>query len=67
MVDRIEFILGDVFNVFEIFRGIADGIFMSPPWGGPEYLDKEAYDLGEMAIETDPTLAQMDLEAEQKT
>lgn len=48
VADRIEFILGDVLKVLEMFRGIADGIFMSPPWGGPEYLDKEAYDLREM-------------------
>ena len=25
----------------------ADVVFLSPPWGGPEYLDKEVFDLKE--------------------
>lgn len=32
--DKIEFIVGDFFKVAP--RLIADAVFLSPPWGGPE-------------------------------
>ena len=35
--DRIEWILGDVLRILPFLK--ADCIFLSPPWGGPEYLD----------------------------
>jgi len=41
--DRIEFIVGDFFEVVPGLK--ADVIFLSPPWGGPEYLDEEVFDL----------------------
>lgn len=58
VADRIQFFLGDFFKIVESFVGsrkgdkfssnnqqIVDGVFLSPPWGGPEYLTKEVYDL----------------------
>ncbi|KAF7994062.1 hypothetical protein HCN44_011331 [Aphidius gifuensis] len=41
--DRIEFIVGDFFQVSE--KLIADVVFLSPPWGGPEYALSETFDL----------------------
>jgi len=41
--DRIEFIVGDYFQVMPRLQ--ADVVFLSPPWGGPEYLDQEVFDL----------------------
>ena len=37
VADRIEFIVGDFFQVVPQLAG-ADVVFLSPPWGGPEYL-----------------------------
>ena len=44
--DRIEFIVGDFFEVLPHLK--PDVVFLSPPWGGPEYLDQEIFDLKEM-------------------
>lgn len=33
--DRIEFIVGDFFQVIPYLK--ADVVFLSPPWGGPSY------------------------------
>lgn len=41
--DRIEFIVGDFFQVSK--KLIADVVFLSPPWGGPEYALSESFDL----------------------
>lgn len=44
----MEFIHGDVFEVIPMLRknfGAIEAIFMSPPWGGPEYLNQEVYDV----------------------
>ena len=43
----IEFIIGDFFQVIPLIY-TADVIFLSPPWGGPEYLGSEVYDLQSM-------------------
>ena len=43
--DRIEFIVGDFFKVVPTLK--ADVVFLSPPWGGPEYLGQEVFDLKE--------------------
>ena len=43
----IEFIIGDFFQVIPLIY-TADVIFLSPPWGGPEYLGAEVYDLQSM-------------------
>lgn len=63
---RIEFIVGDFFDVikgikvpfFIIMRGMiisiffstpkADVVFLSPPWGGPEYLNSDVFDIRSM-------------------
>ena len=37
--DRIEFIVGDFFDVVPSLKA-ADVIFLSPPWGGPDYLTR---------------------------
>ncbi|KAI4499869.1 hypothetical protein M0802_005125 [Mischocyttarus mexicanus] len=41
--DRIEFILGNFFDLAP--KLIADVVFLSPPWGGPDYVKNETYDL----------------------
>ncbi|XP_063977952.1 trimethylguanosine synthase [Diachasmimorpha longicaudata] len=41
--DRIDFIVGDFFQIAD--KLIADVVFLSPPWGGPDYLHDETYDL----------------------
>ena len=43
--DRVEFIVGDFFEVVPTLK--ADVVFLSPPWGGPEYLGQEVFDLKE--------------------
>lgn len=43
---KIEFIVGDFFQV--VPHLVADAIFLSPPWGGPEYLRQRTYDLHQM-------------------
>lgn len=40
---KIEFILGDFF--IEAPKIKADGIFLDPPWGGPEYKELEGFKL----------------------
>ncbi|KAI9473303.1 Trimethylguanosine synthase [Coemansia sp. RSA 989] len=41
--DRIEFILGDFYELAPMLK--ADVVFMSPPWGGPEYTSAPVFDL----------------------
>lgn len=43
--DRIEFILGDALTLLPTFKDRVDVIFISPPWGGPAYLDAPVYDV----------------------
>lgn len=43
--DKIEFIIGSYFDLIEKLK--ADVVFLSPPWGGPDYMRKEIYDLEE--------------------
>ena len=49
--DRIEFVLGDFFHVAKDLK--ADAVFLSPPWGGPEYLNQKVFKL---KVNTDGTL-----------
>ncbi|XP_033738758.1 trimethylguanosine synthase-like [Pecten maximus] len=44
--DRIEFITGDFLKVAPQLR--ADVVFLSPPWGGPDYLNADVFDLETM-------------------
>lgn len=42
--DKIEFKVQDYFSIVGRHHR-ADIVFMSPPWGGPEYLAREVYSL----------------------
>ncbi|GAQ92044.1 hypothetical protein KFL_009090040 [Klebsormidium nitens] len=44
--DKIEFVAGDFLRLAPTLR--ADALFLSPPWGGPEYSLVETYDLDTM-------------------
>jgi trimethylguanosine synthase len=57
VADRIEFILGDSVRLLRALAGkspcapaIADCIFLSPPWGGPEYQKVETFDLRSIKV-----------------
>ncbi|XP_071965556.1 uncharacterized protein [Antedon mediterranea] len=51
--DRIEFIVGDFFDVAPSLK--ADVVYLSPPWGGPEYLQAKVFDIQTMmAIDSYP-------------
>ena len=46
VADRIEFIVGDYMELAPTLK--ADCVFLSPPWGGPEYLRQDVYSLRHM-------------------
>ncbi|KAJ8103198.1 RNA cap guanine-N2 methyltransferase-domain-containing protein [Lipomyces tetrasporus] len=46
VADKIEFIEGDFFEHAPFME--ADVVFLSPPWGGPQYLFQEVFDLHTM-------------------
>jgi len=43
---KIDFIVGDFFQVVPYIK--ADVVFLSPPWGGPKYVNQEVFDLKKM-------------------
>ena len=43
VADRIEFIVGDFMTKLPDLQ--PDVIFLSPPWGGPQYKDFKIYDI----------------------
>lgn len=45
VADRIEFIVGDFFQLAATLK--ADVVFLSPPWGGPQYMKVDTYNLEE--------------------
>jgi predicted RNA methylase len=45
---RIEFIVGDAMTILPQLKGVADVIFLSPPWGGPTYSTAIEFDLNTM-------------------
>ncbi|XP_059481569.1 uncharacterized protein LOC132200254 [Neocloeon triangulifer] len=47
VLDRIEFICGDFFKIAPLLK--ADVIFLSPPWGGPNYLNKKVFNLEDLS------------------
>ncbi|KNE60086.1 hypothetical protein AMAG_05517 [Allomyces macrogynus ATCC 38327] len=51
VADRIEFVLGDAIQFLERTKLQPDVIFLSPPWGGPEYLQQESYTLDMMPLD----------------
>ncbi|KAL9982161.1 hypothetical protein ACROYT_G010971 [Oculina patagonica] len=44
--DRIEFIVGDYMKLIPNLK--ADVVFLSPPWGGPNYVSAEVFDIKTM-------------------
>ncbi|XP_070397860.1 trimethylguanosine synthase isoform X5 [Nothobranchius furzeri] len=44
--DRIDFLQGDFLQLAPGLRG--DVVFLSPPWGGPDYLTSEVFDIRTM-------------------
>ncbi|XVE94908.1 hypothetical protein REPUB_Repub02eG0050200 [Reevesia pubescens] len=44
--DRIDFVMGDFFALAPKLK--ADTVFLSPPWGGPDYTKVKIYDLKTM-------------------
>lgn len=46
--DRIEFIVGDFMHLAPILK--ADVVFLSPPWGGPDYSKAEVFDIKTMIL-----------------
>ena len=44
--DRIEFIVGDYMQLIPHLK--ADVVFLSPPWGGPNYTNAEVFDVKTM-------------------
>ena len=48
VADRIQFIQGDFMKLAPTLK--ADVIFLSPPWGGPGYVQEEVFDLQNMII-----------------
>ncbi|XP_025202227.1 trimethylguanosine synthase-like [Melanaphis sacchari] len=46
VADKIEFIVGDLFEIYPTLK--ADVVFMSPPWGGPEYSKNKCYSIESM-------------------
>ncbi|KAJ7559396.1 hypothetical protein O6H91_04G083500 [Diphasiastrum complanatum] len=46
VANRIEFVVGDFFKVAPSLK--ADVVFLSPPWGGPTYMNVDKYDLQTM-------------------
>lgn len=44
--DRVDFLAGDVNAVLPALRALGvHAVFMSPPWGGPAYIEAAAYDV----------------------
>ncbi|XP_050442118.1 uncharacterized protein LOC126846570 [Adelges cooleyi] len=49
VADRIEFIIGDFFDLAPTLKG--DVVFLSPPWGGPELMNQEEFNLSNIMPE----------------
>ncbi|CAG0892232.1 unnamed protein product [Darwinula stevensoni] len=46
VADRIDFVVGDFFDLASRLQ--AEVVFLSPPWGGPAYLNADSYDMHHM-------------------
>ena len=53
VADRIEFIHGDALQIVPMLKGKVDVVFLSPPWGGPNYLDAPVFDVAAMKVGDD--------------
>ena len=66
VADRIHFICGNFFHVARALLGSSpavngkrvclDGVFLSPPWGGPAYIQQPVFDLHHMCPDGVETL-----------
>ena len=45
---KIDFVLGDALALLPTIR--ADLVFLSPPWGGPSYLDQPTFDMAKIRV-----------------
>lgn len=45
---KIDFIIGDFLQLCENLKG--DVVFLSPPWGGPQYISQKEYNIEESLI-----------------
>ncbi|TKR62575.1 hypothetical protein L596_026509 [Steinernema carpocapsae] len=50
VADQITFVLGNFFHVAKMIvkQKPIDAVFLSPPWGGPSYLNKREFDITTM-------------------
>eukprot|EP00924_Labyrinthula_sp_SR-Ha-C_P011371 snap_masked-scaffold_36-processed-gene-2.81-mRNA-1 protein AED:0.16 eAED:0.16 QI:0/-1/0/1/-1/1/1/0/349 len=46
----LEFIQANVLNIYQNLVSFVDVVFMSPPWGGPEYKDQKTFNLHSVLI-----------------
>ncbi|XP_053205357.1 trimethylguanosine synthase-like [Panonychus citri] len=46
--NQIAFLVGDYFQILSTIKLPVDCIFLSPPWGGPNYLSQKVYSLSNM-------------------
>lgn len=46
--DRIEFVVGDFLQLAPTLK--ADVVFLSPPWGGPDYMFNPNYNLDSIQV-----------------
>ncbi|GJQ15695.1 hypothetical protein GpartN1_g7486.t1 [Galdieria partita] len=46
VANKIDFILGDAFQIFPSFIGKVDVMFIAPPWGGPNYENGDFFNFG---------------------
>lgn len=46
VTNQIDFLQGDFLQLASQLRG--DVVFLSPPWGGPDYLTAEVFDIRNM-------------------
>ncbi|XP_045477134.1 trimethylguanosine synthase-like [Harmonia axyridis] len=46
VLHKIEFMVGDFIQLASEIEG--DAVFLSPPWGGPSYMNEKSYDLENM-------------------
>ncbi|KAI9219278.1 RNA cap guanine-N2 methyltransferase-domain-containing protein [Blastocladiella britannica] len=57
VADRIEYVLGDAIAYMERTRAVPDVVFLSPPWGGPEYLALDEYMFDQIPLDWPRLLA----------
>lgn len=55
--DKIVFINKDFFEFVSDSRSRADAVFLSPPWGGPSYRNKETFSLKDVTPDMDKIMA----------